>query len=629
MIAARASSPATKPDAPRVFRLRLGVALTALMLIAVLSTALIVHASWDWTASRNIETVVGSLNRQTADAVERELQSTFRGAEGAVEIVRSILFQGAIKADDEAKREFVFLSVLRSIPAASWIGFGFPDGRFFGAHARDGGEIEMVEIGDKTASGARNLRRDLYKLIPGDIFFLNREKSETSYVTLGAPWYRAANTSSGSIWSMTDILPSGFEPAAVVSTKLVLYGRFEGVLMVSLNLQRLSDFLSHLDIARNGAAVIVSKEGVVLASSTADRGAPLVEALRSFARSKDMTDELVKLQGMGQVYVTTAPLEFNGWRLATGIPRSAFTAEIDRNTERLLMFVAALALLAALAAAVFANVFFARPIRRLAGELRHIENFSLNQVKHIPTWLRELDELSAALKRMARSLSAFGLYIPTELVRQLIARGVEPKPGGEPREITVMFADLPGFTKLTERFGGDVAPFLTEFLTLATEAVHREGGTVDKFIGDCIMAFWNAPLSETDHAYRACKAANAIRAAMRNLPRPDGGVAATAVRIGINTGTALVGHVGSAERVSYTAIGDVVNVASRLESLGKEFGTEILISAATAEAISGRLPVRSLGESAIRGREGAIMVFELLPAEARLSLTLDLVSAPA
>ena len=156
----------------------LGLALTALMVLAVLLTALIVHASWNWTASRNIETVVGSLNRQTADAVGGELQATFHGTEGAAEIVRSILFQGAIKIDDEAKREFVFLSVLRSIPAASWIGFGFPDGRFFGSHALGDGQIEMVEIDDLGPNGTRALRRDLYKLIPGDIFFLNREKSQ-------------------------------------------------------------------------------------------------------------------------------------------------------------------------------------------------------------------------------------------------------------------------------------------------------------------------------------------------------------------------------------------------------------------------------------------------------------------
>jgi adenylate cyclase len=115
---------------------------------------------------------------------------------------------------------------------------------------------------------------------------------------------------------------------------------------------------------------------------------------------------------------------------------------------------------------------------------------------------------SAALKRMAGSLKAFGLYVPADIVRSLIQQGVDPKPGGELREITVMFADLPGFTKLTETYGADVAPFLTEFLTLATQAIHREGGTVDKFIGDCIMGLWNAPMSEEEHAIKACRAAD-------------------------------------------------------------------------------------------------------------------------
>src|SRR5689334_11802111 len=263
MTAARASSPATKPDAPRVFRLRLGLALTALMLVAVLSTALIVHASWDWTASRNIETVVGSLNRQTADAVERELQSTFRGAEGAVEIIRSILFQGAIKADDEAKREFVFLSVLRSLPSVSWIGFGFPDGRFFGSHILGENSIEMVEIGDPLDNGMRALRRDRYRPIPGDIFFEERIKGTTAYVTLGSKWYRSAREAPGLVWSMVDVLPSGFEPAAVAATRFDLHNRFQGVLMVSLNLRRLADFLAGLDVARKGAAVIVNDRGTV------------------------------------------------------------------------------------------------------------------------------------------------------------------------------------------------------------------------------------------------------------------------------------------------------------------------------------------------------------------------------
>ncbi len=109
----------------------------------------------------------------------------------------------------------------------------------------------------------------------------------------------------------------------------------------------------------------------------------------------------------------------------------------------------------------------------------------------------------------------------------------------------MLFADLPGFTKMTEEYGADVAPFLTDFLTLATKAIHREGGTVDKFIGDCIMGLWNAPAPVADHALRACRAADAIRREMQDLPRPDGRRDGQKVRIGINTGAALVGNIGS------------------------------------------------------------------------------------
>ena len=315
---------------------------------------------------------------------------------------------------------------------------------------------------------------------------------------------------------------------------------------------------------------------------------------------------------VGPVYVTITPLGFNDWTLKTAIPRSAFTAEIDRNTRRLVYAIAGLAGLGAALAALFAQGLFARPIRRIAGELKHIESFALADVQRIPSRLAELDDLSGALKRMAGSLAAFALYVPTEIVRALVAQGVEPKPGGVERDITVFFADLPGFTTLTEKYGADTVPFLTDFLTLATEAVHREGGTVDKFIGDCIMAFWNAPAPEPEHALKACRAAQAIRKGMAGLQPPGGRASGPAVRIGINTGPAIVGHVGSHQRLSYTAIGDTVNVASRLEALGKDYGVEIIAGAETAKALDGRMKLRPLGQSPIRGRGGAGEVFELV-----------------
>jgi adenylate cyclase len=618
--AAPASSPAAKADVGRRFRPRLSLALTALVLAAVLITALVVHLSWMWTASRNVQSVVGSLNSQTANAVRKELETTFRASEGAVEIIRSILFQGAVKAEDEVKREFVFLSVLRSLPAVSWIGFGFPDGRFFGSHALDDGKIEMVEIGAPLASGGRYLRRDRYQPIPGDIFFEERTKGETAYVSLGSKWYRAALDGVGQVWCMVDILPNGFEPAAVVSTRLEQHNRLQGVLMVTINLKRLADFLASLDVARTGAAVIVGENGNVIASSvrgmksaslTENTGGALLAALRQASAGGISPDGTVSTEE-GDYYATATSLDFNGWRLLTAIPRAVFTAEIDRNTRWLLGGVALLALIDAVLAALFAHLAFARPIQRIAGELRHVESFALGKVRHIPTSLRELDDLSAALKRMAGSLKAFGLYVPADIVRSLIQQGIEPKPGGELKEITVMFADLPGFTKLTEIYGADVAPFLTDFLTLATQAIHRQGGTVDKFIGDAIMGLWNAPLSEEQHALKACRAAADIRRAMRALPRPDGLTGAPVVRIGINTGVALIGNVGSAERLSYTAIGDVVNVASRLEALGKEYGVEIILSETTLRQCGNAIRVKPLGAAGVRGRAKPLEIYELL-----------------
>ncbi len=218
---------------------------------------------------------------------------------------------------------------------------------------------------------------------------------------------------------------------------------------------------------------------------------------------------------------------------------------------------------------VFANLLFARPIARLSAQLRHVERFSLDGVRYAPTFLSELNDFSLALKHMAGGLSAFAKYMPLDVVQPLISGGVEPRPGGHLREVTVMFADLPGFTELTETLGPGVEPHLTSFLTIAVAAVHAEGGTVDKFIGDAVMAIWNAPSAVPDHALRACRAAAAIRTAMHALPAISPDRDAIRVRIGINTGTALVGNVGSAERLSYTAIGDTVNLASRLVGIGQ------------------------------------------------------------
>lgn len=600
----------------------MGRAVTALLLVAVLSTAALVHLIWLRTATENVETVVASLDAQSTAAVRNDLSSNLALVSSTAEIVRSIFFQGAIKPDDEVKREFLFLSLLREQPAIAWIGFGFPDGHFFGSHATADGQIEMVEINAGLPGKPRALRRDLYKPIPGDIFFESRVKSESAYVAEGSPWYRLGKASVEPAWSVVNILPNGFEPAIIVSKKVEAFGHFEGVVMVAVSLNRLSAALAALNIPKGSKVFVLAKGNMVLATSDPSDGVvaahladfPPSDALAAAVASTETGDKadsvrtLVDSKVLGPVFVSSSKLPFEDWRLVTAVPRATFAGDIDANTKRVIFIIAGLAGLAAITAIVFARIMFARPLSRLAQQLHLIERFELDAVEHHPVLLTELDDFSSALKRMSTGLSAFARFMPVEVVRPLIDGGIAAKPGGELREVTVLFADLPGFTELTEELGAGVEPSLTRFLTLSIAAVHAEGGTVDKFIGDAVMAIWNAPNDEPDHALRACRAAAAIRDAMHAMspiaPKHD----AVRVRIGINTGVALVGNIGSAERLSYTAIGDPVNLASRLVGIAKEQGVEIVLSDETLVKTRGHLATRALGGVSVRGKTAPVDV---------------------
>jgi adenylate cyclase len=188
------------------------------------------------------------------------------------------------------------------------------------------------------------------------------------------------------------------------------------------------------------------------------------------------------------------------------------------------------------------------------------------------------------------------------------------------RLVTVLFSDIRGFTSLSERVEPEqVAEMLREYLTEMTEVVFRYGGTVDKYIGDCIMALYNAPVDDPDHA------AKAIRTGLEFLERTAGVSARWESRlgvriragVGINTGEAVVGTMGSRQRLEYTAIGDTVNLASRLEGLTKVHGAGIIISETTLQRVRDCFLTRELGEVAVRGRTTPVKIYAVVPADLR------------
>jgi adenylate cyclase len=217
---------------------------------------------------------------------------------------------------------------------------------------------------------------------------------------------------------------------------------------------------------------------------------------------------------------------------------------------------------------------------------------------------------------------SFALYLAPAEVERMIASNTLPQLGGETRNITVYFSDIVGFTSFSESLPpSEVVALLNEYLSAMAEIIEQHGGFIDKYIGDAIVAIFGAPRADPEHARNAVLAALRCQARLRELNRNAGGFAGHQLqqRIGLNSGEALVGNIGSRRRFNYTVVGDVVNLASRLEGANKFFGTAIVASAATVALTGSTFAWREIDTVRVQGRTGTVGVFEPLSEAARES----------
>jgi adenylate cyclase len=612
-------------------------ALTALVVGTVTLTALLIHLFWSYAARHNVADVVGQLNQQIVASIHHELHGVLDYASAMQEAVRSIFFQGTIKTGDEGKREFLFLALLRSQPSLSWISLGFPDGGFFGARKASDTEIDMIEVKWDPATHTAKQRTDYYTPEVGDIIFDNREIAPSSYDATAQPWYRRAVAQNGPGWNRVTNFPGSNRQAISTSAPLTVDNHFVAVINVVIDLSRLSQFLSTVQVGKSGTVIVLNRNGNVIASPdpsaidqqqngvmphlrTLSQGNTLLKVVSDYL-SRATVDlgalseprQVEATSGGVDYFLTFAPLGFDNWVVATIIPASDFLATVERNAHLLLSAFALLTFFVAMLAVLSANRLIGTPLLRIVGQLRHIESFELDKVARLSSPLRELDNLSVALTQMSRGLASFQKYIPTALVRTLVARGVEARPGGRQQVLTVLFTDIVGFTALSERLGDAIVPVLSDYLELASAAVTGHNGTIDKFIGDAVMAFWGAPMPNDRHAIAACAAALDFRNRLRQRAAGErhGGLPLR-IRVGINTGRMVVGNIGSSERLSYTVIGDAVNVASRLEAINKRYETEILIGEDTRAAAGAAILARRLDTVTVYGRMQQGAIYELL-----------------
>jgi adenylate cyclase len=321
----------------------------------------------------------------------------------------------------------------------------------------------------------------------------------------------------------------------------------------------------------------------------------------------------------GKEYLTTfrALPGTQDWLVGIVVPREFYLGKLVTIRNQMLVALSALMLLVAAGAVAILH-----SIKRAQEQITR-ESLKMNDFDFAPavtnSAFRDVNAVLDSLEMAKAAMRAMSKYVPVDLVRKLYCERSEPTLGGELLEISIMFSDIKGFTSLSEELSpNQLAHALGLYLEELSRIIQGEThGTIDKYIGDSIMTIWNAPEPIPEHPRMACLAALRCRQAADALARtPEWrGLPEFHTRFGLHCDTALVGHFGARDRMNYTAIGDAINLASRLEALNKQYGTSIIASQSIVERAREAFEFRLLDLVAVKGKSAAIKIYELLGAK--------------
>ena len=346
----------------------------------------------------------------------------------------------------------------------------------------------------------------------------------------------------------------------------------------------------------------------------AEIGAALADPARTQLSGERQTASFGFASGGKNYFATFRALEgTQDWVIGIVVPQEAYLGGLLGARNRLLW--QALLVIACILIGGIATLRLVKgDLARVADEMGRMQQFDFSPAR-VRARLVEIRHIVDGLEQSKTAMRAMSKYVPVALVRQLHEKHAEPALGSALHEVTLMFTDIEGFTTVAEQMEpNELARALGLYFKAMTEAIHSEAGTIDKFIGDAVMAFWNAPVPLRDHARHGCAAALACVRATDALFRSPAwlGRPKWYTRYGLHRDRVMIGHFGAPDRLNYTAIGDGVNIASRLEGLNKEHGTHILASESVYEDARDAFDFREIGVVTVKGKQKSLSVYELL-----------------
>lgn len=622
-----------------------------LSLLLVLLTGLILLATV--YTGREIERFVSTaLLERALDAANSDLHRFFDPVQQGLEVARRMVGDGSLDPDDLDALDRHFVPLLASVPQISGVNLGDERGRSFllmrlpgEGRWRNrvtrvdewGGRLEFREWRDGGA--------------PARAWSVAEPGEDQAFDPRTRDWYRVALEAAareepgdalprGVYWTEPYNFFSTGEPGitAMVQVEDPRGERF--VLALDVLLRDLSDFTRNLHVSEHGLCGVLAEDGrllglpglprfedpaaraAALLALPIESGVPVLsDAAREYRKYLPDPPATFSFRSGGERYwadLREVPLGRNASSsIVILVPSRDLVGPVN-ELRALLVGVSLLGFAGALVMAVVLARRYSRPLARLAENSERIGALELGELARVRSSLREVDQLATEQERMRVALDSFSRYVPVDVVRELMSRGEAARLGGARCQVTALFTDIRGFTSIAEGMEPEaLTAHLAEYFEELLGIVQGDGfGTVTQLNGDGLVGFWGAPRPDESHAVHAAAAVLACgrRLAERNAEWKRRGKPELHTRFGLASGAAMVGNVGASSRLVYTAIGDTINLASRLEGLSRFYGTSVLASDATRAAAGDAFEWRLVDHVRVKGRSEVVGIHELLGA---------------
>ncbi|MFA6409544.1 MAG: adenylate/guanylate cyclase domain-containing protein [Gammaproteobacteria bacterium] len=564
-----------------------------------------------------------------SDKIEQEITIFIQPAKQRLSLGSNLIDKKIITPSPSTTFTTFMLQMLKDMPNSSSVFWASPKREFFSVERTLGKDFNLIQLLAGSPYGL------VQKIDAKGNYIGQATYQKINFDPSLRPWYdKTLHTKMPTISDVYLFYPFG-ENQAVLGISMVhpIYdstNNLTGMLGFDIPLRTLSTFISDLKITPNSFPFIFDNKNNVVAGKpllTTDQNTllqvnkmaiPYVE--NSFYHYQQDKKQLFSYNFGGTTYLAFYdPLEqLQAYNLTSTLAivmpiKDVIGFVIDQLIHS---FTTAITLIIfGIILVWFASSALAKPIIKLAKEARLIKQLELVSDIETNSRIKEIFSMQEAFNSMKQSVQSFVRYVPMALVKNLMSSGGIAHVGGENKTVTFLFTDITGFTSLSENMEPQqMMSYLSEYLEVMTKVILKKNGTVDKYIGDAIMAFWNAPQDDRDHALHACEASILMLEELDKLNQrwKAIGYPELHIRTGICTGNATIGNVGSDDRLSYTAIGDTVNITNRVEELNKIYHSKIIVSESTYRLVQNNFSFRMLDYVLVRGKNRALYIYELI-----------------